>query len=90
VLTSPDGHRLDLERALPADPARPPAPAVEETRILTEQEMRALEGENLRRAVERCGGKISGPGGAAELLGLPPNTLTSRLKALGPAPHRRP
>ncbi|MBV8100760.1 MAG: hypothetical protein JOZ31_16560 [Verrucomicrobia bacterium] len=31
----------------------------------------------------RANGKISGPRGAAELLGMKPTTLASRIKALG-------
>jgi hypothetical protein len=33
--------------------------------------------------LHRAGGKMSGPGGAAELLGLKPTTLASRIKILG-------
>lgn len=36
--------------------------------------------ENLVRALRECGGKVSGPGGAAELLGVKPTTLYSRIK----------
>jgi transcriptional regulator with GAF, ATPase, and Fis domain len=61
----------------------PPQPPAREERILTEQEWRALERENLQRALEQAGGRISGPGGAAELLGIHPNTLASRLEKLG-------
>ena len=50
--------------------------------ILGEHEMRRQERENLRRALESCGGKIYGPDGAAALLGLKPTTLASRLKRL--------
>ena len=46
-------------------------------------ELKRLEGEVIRRAWEACGRKVSGAGGAAEKLGLPPSTLASRLKALG-------
>lgn len=34
-------------------------------------------------ALRRCNGKISGKGGAAELLKLPPSTLTSKIKRYG-------
>jgi hypothetical protein len=34
------------------------------------------------------GGRVSGPGGAAEILGLPPTTLESRMKKLGIARKR--
>jgi GAF domain-containing protein len=61
-------------------------------RVLGEAELRALERDNLRRALERSGGRIYGAGGAAELLGLQPTTLASRIRALGierPARPRR-
>jgi PAS domain S-box-containing protein len=79
--------RLELERALPgaAAPAIPPTASAAEAppRILTASELAALERANLERALAAAGGKISGEGGAAQRLGLPPSTLTSRLKALG-------
>jgi formate hydrogenlyase transcriptional activator len=43
----------------------------------------AVEREHVLRILERAGQRISGPGGAAELLGLHPNTLRHRLKKLG-------
>ncbi len=52
--------------------------------------MRELERENTRRALERAEWRISGDGGAAELLGLRASTLTSQIKALGIVrPQRR-
>jgi transcriptional regulator with GAF, ATPase, and Fis domain len=45
--------------------------------------MAALERANIERALAAAVGKISGTGGAAELLGLPASTVTSRMKALG-------
>jgi GAF domain-containing protein len=50
---------------------------------LTDAQLRALERENLRLALERSGGRIYGRGGAAEILGLQPTTLASRIRALG-------
>ena len=41
------------------------------------------ERQNLLAALERTGWKIYGSGGAAELLGIKPSTLASRLKKLG-------
>ena len=38
---------------------------------------------HITRALKRAGGKIHGPGGAAELLGINPMTLRHRLKKLG-------
>lgn len=44
---------------------------------------------HIRQALSRTGGKISGPGGAAELLGLHPNTLRQRMDKLGIAYKQR-
>ncbi|MBX3733040.1 MAG: sigma 54-interacting transcriptional regulator [Verrucomicrobiae bacterium] len=80
-----DGHRPNLQAALPGsagEPAVPPdAPA--NTRIYTAEELVALERANIERALEACGGKLSGTDGAAQRLGLAPSTLASRMKALG-------
>ena len=38
---------------------------------------------NILAALESCGGKVFGRGGAAELLDVKPTTLASRIKALG-------
>jgi transcriptional regulator with GAF, ATPase, and Fis domain len=46
-------------------------------------ELEALERQNFQRALQRCNGRISGEQGAAQLLGMKPSTLASRLKVLG-------
>ncbi len=46
----------------------------------TEVERIARDKENIIRALQLCDNKISGAGGAAELLGIKPTTLASRLK----------
>jgi formate hydrogenlyase transcriptional activator len=38
---------------------------------------------SIKAALEKSGGKIYRKGGAAELLGLRPTTLSSRISALG-------
>ncbi|UUY08643.1 sigma 54-interacting transcriptional regulator [Pseudomonas sp. J452] len=50
--------------------------------ILTEQQLRELEINNLHAALAAANGRLFGPGGAAELLGVKPTTLASRLKKL--------
>src|SRR5436190_1307738 len=81
VITACDG-RLNLKRALPETPT--PALAGETgSRILTIAELEALERRSIEAALDAAGGKVSGPGGAAERLGVPASTLSSRLKALG-------
>lgn len=52
-------------------------------RILTDEELRTFEAENIRAALSQCHGKVYGPNGAAALLGVKPTTLTSRIKSLG-------
>jgi transcriptional regulator with GAF, ATPase, and Fis domain len=60
--------------------------------VLTDSELRNLTRDNLLAALRATSGRIAGPGGAAELLGLKPSTLASRLRKLGiePAVTRRP
>ncbi|MEC7376317.1 MAG: sigma 54-interacting transcriptional regulator, partial [Pseudomonadota bacterium] len=50
--------------------------------LLTEQDLRDLEKQNLLRALKISGGRVFGEDGAAALLGVKPTTLTSRLKKL--------
>ena len=83
VITSVDGN-LNLERALP-DLPRETGQDVESSdeRVWKAQEMEEIERNNLLRALELAGWRISGKEGAAQLLDLKPSTLTSRMKALG-------
>ncbi|MDY0045320.1 MAG: sigma 54-interacting transcriptional regulator, partial [Syntrophales bacterium] len=41
------------------------------------------ERRHILKILEKTGGKIAGKGGAAEILGIPPSTLNSRMKKLG-------
>jgi transcriptional regulator with GAF, ATPase, and Fis domain len=50
---------------------------------LTAAQLRELERRNLIRALELADWRISGQGGAAELLGLAPSTLTYQMRSLG-------
>jgi transcriptional regulator with GAF, ATPase, and Fis domain len=74
-----DGPRASAPAALP--------PAGREgsraKAVLPDAEVRRLERENIQAALRQCGGRIRGSGGAAELLGLKPTTLASRIKTLG-------
>jgi transcriptional regulator with GAF, ATPase, and Fis domain len=85
VITA-DGARLAID--LPARAAGPPgesaaSPVPAADSVLTDAEVRRLEADNIRAALRRAGGKVSGSGGAAELLGIKATTLASRIKALG-------
>lgn len=44
-----------------------------------------IERDVLRRVLDHTGGRVSGPRGAAAILGLKPTTLASRMKKLGVA-----
>jgi len=45
--------------------------------------MDQIEAEHILAVLRSCNGKLTGAGGAAEILDLPPSTLTSRMKKLG-------
>lgn len=45
--------------------------------------MEEMEREHILMVLEKCHGKVFGPGGAAELLRVPVSTLNSRMKKLG-------
>lgn len=51
----------------------------DQERIMTCDEAAA---EHIRFAINKCGGKISGPGGAAEILAINPSSLRSRMRKL--------
>lgn len=54
--------------------------SVEKTGLKTMEEM---EADYIVHVLKTCQGRIGGPGGAAEILGMPPSTLHSRIKKLG-------
>jgi transcriptional regulator with GAF, ATPase, and Fis domain len=65
-----------------ASPSRASAPAAP-PRLLTRNDLKRLERESIIHALDQADGRVSGPGGAAELLDMKPTTLASRLAALG-------
>lgn len=54
-----------------------------ESTVLSEAEMLRLQKENTLKALRKCNWKIYGSDGAAELLGIKPTTLTTRIKKMG-------
>ena len=46
-------------------------------------DLETVEREHIRKILIQIGGRIEGPGGAAELLGLNPSTLRGRMRRLG-------
>src|SRR5882672_3017104 len=72
---------------LPASPARQnteqqPKPAADAA-LLTRDELKRQERETIMNALKQTNGKVSGSGGAAELLAMKPSTLASRISSLG-------
>ena len=82
IISTGDRLAFDLP-ATEGAKSKPTEPAAAPERVLTDAEIRSLEADNLRAALRAAGGKIYGPGGAAERLGVRPTTLASRMKALG-------
>jgi transcriptional regulator with GAF, ATPase, and Fis domain len=78
------GGRLRLDIALADLPATAASASDSDMTdvILTDREWRERERANLMKALQRADGRIYGQGGAAELLGINPTTLASRLRAL--------
>jgi transcriptional regulator with GAF, ATPase, and Fis domain len=54
-----------------------------ESLILTEKDMKILQKKNLLAALRQTNWRVSGKGGAAELLGVRPTTLADRIKSFG-------
>ncbi len=86
VITS----RLGLLRPdIPAAESGSYAPATarsksrEDSEVIPDKEMTRRMRDNMVAALKRSGGRIYGPGGAAELLGIRPSTLSTRIKKLG-------
>jgi transcriptional regulator with GAF, ATPase, and Fis domain len=85
AVVTAQGGRLDFARALPQQPQPMPGMTANGlgSRVLTMRELDEIERTNFMLALETAGGRVSGSGGAAELLGINPSTLASRIKALG-------
>ncbi len=79
------GQRLNLE--IPSDPKSQEKEVNEKfllsnSKIFTEDELLKLQKDNTIKALEHCQWKVYGAGGAAELLGIKPTTLNTRIKKM--------
>jgi transcriptional regulator with GAF, ATPase, and Fis domain len=76
---------FDLPQAdlVPPPPLPPPGGNGAEASVLTEAEWRRRERANMEAALAKSAWRIHGAGGAAEMLGLKPTTLISRMKKFG-------
>ena len=66
--------------APPSNKAR--LPPDETASVLTREDWKRQERESIIAALRKSGGKVFGPGGAAEMLDMKPTTLAWRIKAL--------
>ena len=86
VITSRDG-RLNLDRALPESVNAVAGAVTNDSstvqRVRTVKELEELERNNIIAALKSTEWKVAGENGAAQLLGVKPTTLSSRMKALG-------
>jgi len=71
------------QRAAVTETNSPSSPEVTSDKILTIKDMLNLERDNLIAALKASDWRVSGNNGAAQLLKMPPSTLSSRMKALG-------
>lgn len=77
------GGALHFALADDAGARRGARPSSDAEEVVPEREMKRRERANMMAALDRTGGKIYGPNGAAALLGIKPTTLAARLKTLG-------
>jgi transcriptional regulator with GAF, ATPase, and Fis domain len=75
------GQAASVARPSPRSDSSPGSQA--QPKILTEAEFKRLERDNLALALGAANWKIKGPDGAAELLGVKPTTLLSRMAKWG-------
>jgi PAS domain S-box-containing protein len=86
ILSRGDRLRLDLAMSTSARVGlelTPDTNGHRKTVLLTADELRAIERENIIAALEQADWKVSGTGGAAELLGVKPSTLSYQIKSMG-------
>jgi PAS domain S-box-containing protein len=80
------GSRLRLDLAMPEVGAGAPLPETSnlpDPGMMTENELREREKQNMIAVLDATGWKVSGPDGAAQWLGIKPSTLAYRMKVFG-------
>ena len=89
ILSTGETLRLDLSlpeaqlgAGLAPSAANSDPPVGEARPFLTEIEMRDQQRANIKAALEAARWRVAGKGGAADLLGIRPSTLTDRMKSL--------
>ena len=80
IITSIQG-KLNFEGIIPKS-VDYNAIGLEDSKILTFEEMKDIERQNIIKVLNITNWKISGPGGASDILQIPRTTLTSKIKKL--------
>ena len=83
ILSQGGPLRFELPASAPDESSRRKSPPANPSKLLTRDELKRHERDSIAAALKQSGGKIFGADGAAELLGMKPTTLASRIKALG-------
>jgi transcriptional regulator with GAF, ATPase, and Fis domain len=81
--TLPNGAALSQSGAVGGEAPGAPEQGLEKATVLSDAEVRAIERRNTLAALHQSNWKIHGPNGAAELLGVKPTTLVSRVQKMG-------
>jgi DNA-binding NtrC family response regulator len=81
IILARDGQLRFDQPSSPAEP-RPPSPSAP-LPLLSRAALEKHQRDAIVAALARSGGRVSGRGGAAELLGMNPSTLFSRMRVLG-------
>jgi transcriptional regulator with GAF, ATPase, and Fis domain len=79
----PNGAALNQSGSGSGDSPGAPEQGLEKATVLSDAEVRAIERRNTLAALHQSNWKIHGSNGAAELLGVKPTTLVSRIQKMG-------
>lgn len=80
------GNVLRLDKSMPdskPDDETGSVPVMPGGSVLNEEEMRDFQKQNIIAALTQSNWRVSGAGGAAEILGVKPTTLADRIRTLG-------
>ena len=88
ILWSEGPLTFHLASARASTPSDRQATPITKGALPTRDELKGQEREPIINALKQTNGKVSGPGGTAELLGMKPTTLASRISALRADPRK--
>ena len=76
-------HLPMIEKNSLSQTPKPVSTTAQPNSLMTYDELKDLERQNLLRVLQQTNWKVSGVGGAAEWLGINPATLSSRMRTMG-------